>query len=68
MAGPAMSSGRPMRLSGIILAISSPAASRVAFIMRDWNGPGAMAFTVIAGARCLARWRVSWCTAAFDDE
>ena len=63
-----MSSGRPIRFSGIILAIPSPAASSVARIIRDWNGPGAMAFTVIAGARCLARCRVSWCTAAFDAE
>jgi len=38
MAGPAMSSGRPMRLRGIIRAIPSPAASRVARIMRDWKG------------------------------
>ncbi len=57
-----------MRRSGIIRAIPSPAASRVARIIRDWNGPGAMALTVISGARCLARWRVSWCTAAFDAE
>ena len=27
-----------------------------------------MALTVIDGARCRARWRVSWWTAAFDDE
>ncbi len=40
----------------------------MAAIIFDSNGPGAMALTVIAGARRRARWRVSWCTAAFDDE
>ena len=68
MAVPAMSSGRPMRLSGAEAAIWSPKASSVAAIIFDSNGPGAMAFTVTAGARRRARWRVSWCTAAFDDE
>ena len=57
-----------MRRSGIIRGIASPAASMVARIMRDWNGPGAIALTVISGARCFARCRVSWCTAAFDAE
>ena len=68
MAAPAMSSGRPMRLSGAELAICSPKASSVAAIILDSNGPGAMALTVMIGARRLARWRVSWCTAAFDAE
>src|ERR1700691_4696566 len=57
-----------MRFIGAALAISSPNASRVARIILDWNGPGAIAFTVIVGAKVLARWRVSWCTAAFDAE
>ena len=69
MAVPAMSSGRPMRFSGADAAIWSPKASRVAAIIFDSNGPGAMAFTVMCcGARRRARWRVSWCTAAFDAE
>src|SRR5690606_31595840 len=66
IAVPAMSSGRPMRRSGVACTMLSPAASSVAGRMRDWNGPGGMAFTVISGARCFARWRVRWCTAAFD--
>ena len=61
-------SGRPMRFMGAEAAIWSPKAARVAAIIFDSNGPGAMALTVMSGARCLARWRVSWCTAAFDDE
>ncbi len=63
-----MSSGRPMRLSGAPAAICSPKASRVAAIILDSKGPGAMALTVIEGARRLARCRVSWCTAALDAE
>lgn len=63
-----MSSGRPIRFIGADAAISSPKASRVAAIIFDSNGPGATAFTVIDGARRRARWRVSWCTAAFDAE
>ena len=65
---PAMSSGRPIRFSGAPAAIWSPKASSVAAIIFDSNGPGAMAFTVMAGASRLARWRVSRCTAAFDAE
>ncbi len=68
MAAPAMSSGRPMRFSGALAAICSPKASSVAAIILDSKGPGAMAFTVISGASRLARWRVNWCTAAFEAE
>src|SRR5687767_14025348 len=68
MAVPAMSSGLPMRLSGADWAMASPAAFSVAAIIFDSKGPGAMALTVIAGARNLARCRVSWCTADFDAE
>ena len=68
MATPAMSSGRPMRLSGAEAAICSPNASRVAAIIFDSNGPGATALTVMVGASRLARCRVSWCTAALDAE
>ena len=53
---------------GALAAIWSPKLSRVARIIFDWNGPGAIALTVIAGASRLARWRVSWCTAALADE
>jgi hypothetical protein len=59
MAAPAMSSGRPIRFMGALAAIWAPKASRVAAIIFDSNGPGAMAFTVIRGASFLARWRVS---------
>ena len=68
MVTPAMSSGRPMRLRGAAAAICSPNALRVAAIIFDSNGPGAMALTVMVGANCLARCRVRWCTAALDAE
>ena len=68
MAVPAISSGLPIRRRGAEAAIWSPNASRVAAIIFDSNGPGAMALTVMAGASRLAKWRVSWWTAAFDAE
>ena len=50
MAAPAMSSGRPMRLHRAPRRRSaSPKASRVAAIIFDSKGPGAMALTVIRG-------------------
>ena len=49
--------------------MESPHASRVAAIIFDSNGPGAMAFTVMwSGARRLASTWVSWCTAALAAE
>ena len=57
-----------MRRIGAAAAISSPKASRVACIILDSKGPGAIALTVTRGASALARWRVSWCTAALDAE
>ena len=57
-----------MRRRGALAAICSPKASSVAAIILDSKGPGAMALTVMAGASRLARWRVSWCTAAFEAE
>src|ERR1035437_9042108 len=57
-----------MRFIGAALAISSPSASRVERIIFEGNGPGAIAFTVIFGAKLLARCRVSWWTAALEAE
>jgi hypothetical protein len=68
MAAPAMSEGWPIRFIGAAWAIASPKASRVERIILDSNGPGAIAFTVTLGAMALARWRVSWWTAALDAE
>src|SRR6476620_9919780 len=65
---PAMSAGLPMRFIGALAAIESPKAESVAAIILDSNGPGAIAFTVILGARWRARWRVSWCTPALAVE
>ena len=58
-----------MRRSGTCSRMESPHASRVAAIIFDSNGPGAMAFTVmLSGASRLASTRVSWCTAALAAE
>src|ERR1035437_7098996 len=68
MAVPAMSSGLPIRRSGADASMCSRNASRVAAIIFDSNGPGAMALTVMDGASLLAKWRGIWGTAAFDGE
>src|SRR3984885_1797180 len=64
---PAASSGRPIRPSGTIRATSArfSGVSSMNAIILLWNGPGAIALTVICSdARRRARWRVSMCTAA----
>ena len=69
MAVPAMSAGSPMRFNGICSRMASPKASRVAAIIFDSNGPGAMAFTVmLSGASRAASTLVMWWTAALDAE
>ena len=56
-----------MRCSGTVSAIASAWRSRIGAIMRESNGPGAIALTVIVGASRRARCLVKWCSAAFDD-
>ena len=66
-ATPAMSLGRPARCIGMCLTISSSAPGwKAKAVILLGNSPGAMALTVMSGARSAARWRVIWCTAAFD--